>query len=281
MDILELLKEQAKEHGGYSVISYSWCRAVAARILLNPRQVEIAALEGGICPSRYERNMGTIGLAGQVKLLRSRVAVLGCGGLGGYIIEMLARSGVGSLVLVDGDTFSESNLNRQLLCTEENNGKNKAEAGVERVGAINSAVEARAFAEYFQGENAAKLLQGCDLVLDALDNNASRLLALRACAKLGIPFIHGAIAGFWGQVGVFYPGDATPWDEVETLPDKGVELATGNPAFTPAFVAALEVAEAVKIIANVSKPIRNHLLWFDLEQAEMQKIRLAQERYSG
>ena len=281
MDILALLKGQAKEHGGYSVVPYSWCRDVAARALLSPRQVEIAALEGGICPLRYERNMGTIGLAGQAKLLRSCVAVLGCGGLGGYIIEMLARSGVGSLVLIDGDTFSESNLNRQLLCSEENNGKNKAEAGVERVGVINSVVEARACAEYLRDENAGKLLQGCDLVLDALDNNASRLLALRACAKWGIPFIHGAIAGFWGQIGVFYPGDATPWDGVEVLPNKGVELQTGNPAFTPAFVAALEVAEAIKIIANVSKPIRNQLLWFDLEQEEMQKIRLAPESYSS
>ena len=275
MDILALLRERAEERGGYSVVPYSWCRTIAVRASISPRQVEIAALEGAICPSRYERNMGTIGLAGQIKLLRSCVGVLGCGGLGGYIIEMLARAGVGSLVLIDGDTFSESNLNRQLLCTEEKMGKNKAEAGRDRVQSINSVVEVRACTEYFRDENADALLQGCDLVLDALDNNTSRLLALRACAKVEIPFIHGAIAGFWGQVGVFYPGDTTPWTEAEARPDQGAELQTGNPSFTPAFIAALEVAEAIKVITNMSTSLRHQLLWFDLEQGDMQKIRLS------
>ena len=180
MDILALLKERAEDRGGYSVVPYSWCRTIAVRASISPRQVEIAALEGAICPSRYERNMGTIGLAGQIKLLRSCVGVLGCGGLGGYIIEMLARAGVGSLVLIDGDTFSESNLNRQLLCTEEKMGKNKAEAGRDRVQSINSVVEVRACTEYFRDENADALLQGCDLVLDALDNNTSRLSTVRS-----------------------------------------------------------------------------------------------------
>ena len=275
MDILALLKQQTEDRGGYPIVSHLRCREIAAQVSLGVREVEIAALEGGLCPSRYERNMGTIGPAGQIKLLHSRIAVLGCGGLGGYIIEMLARSGVGALTLVDGDAFSDSNLNRQLLCTEDNNGKNKAIAGVQRVASINSAIEARACAEYFRDENGDELLRGCDLVLDALDNNKSRLSALRACAKMEIPFVHGAIAGFWGQVGVFYPGDTTPWTDSEALPDKGVELQTGNPSFTPAFIAALEVAEAIKIITNAGKPLRHQLLWFDLEQEEMQKIRLA------
>mgnify|MGYP000858705597 CR=1 FL=1 len=121
----------------------------------------------------------------------------------------------------------------------------------------------------------ARILSGCDLAVDALDGNRARKTLRNACRDLGIPMVHGAIAGFWGQAGVFFPGDATPWDAPEgELPDRGVELETGNPPFTPALVAALEAAEAIKILANVSKPLRHRLLWADLDRGEFHKLRL-------
>jgi FlaA1/EpsC-like NDP-sugar epimerase len=133
-----LIKTRARETGApdgsaFQSISIADVREIAQLSGANIREVEIAALKSGIIPLRYHRNMGTTGAEGQVKLLESRVVVVGAGGLGGHVIELLARNGIGAIVIVDGDRFSEVNLNRQLLMREDTIGKLKAEAGAERV----------------------------------------------------------------------------------------------------------------------------------------------------
>lgn len=269
------LEEAAETRGTCRVVPWSLCRKLAEETGTVPLEIETWACENGLVPSRYERSIGTLGLAGQARLLRSTAAVVGCGGLGGLIVELLARAGVGTLVLVDGDTFSDHNLNRQLLCDESNLGTSKAAAAAFRVKAVNGAVQTRVVEAFLDETNALRVLSGCDLAVDALDSNRARKTLRNACRELGIPMVHGAIAGFWGQAGVFFPGDATPWDAPEgELPDRGVELETGNPPFTPAFVAALESAEAVKILAGVSAPLRHRLLWIDLDRGEFHKLRL-------
>ena len=269
------LENAAEERGSFRVVPWPLCRELAASCGLPPREVERWACENGIVPSRYERSIGTLGLEGQARLLGSTVAVVGCGGLGGLVVELLARAGVGRLVLVDGDTFSDHNLNRQLLCDESNLGRSKARAAARRVEAVNGAVETRVAETFMDRGNALEILSGCGLAVDALDSNGARKILRNACREIGIPMVHGAIAGFWGQVGVFYPEDTTPWDGPEgSLPDRGIELETGNPPFTPAFVAALETAEAVKVLANVSKPLRHLLLWIDLDRGEFHKLGL-------
>ncbi|HET89732.1 MAG TPA: HesA/MoeB/ThiF family protein, partial [Chloroflexi bacterium] len=97
------------------------------------REVELAALEEGVVPWRYVRNVGTMGVAGQSTLLHSTVAVVGLGGLGGYVVEALARAGVGRLMLIDGDRFEEHNLNRQILSSEARLGQAKADVARRRV----------------------------------------------------------------------------------------------------------------------------------------------------
>ena len=103
--------------------------------------------------------------------------------------------------------------------------------------------------------------------MDALDGNRARKTLRHACRELGIPMVHGAIAGFWGQAGVFFPGDATPWDAPEgELPDRGVELETGNPPFTPPLVDALVATEAVTVLPGVPAPLRPRHLWITLDR---------------
>lgn len=270
---LEFLKGRAAEKEGRLVVPFFACREAAREGGISPRDVEILALENGICPSRYEKNIGTIGMAGQAKLLRSRAAVIGCGGLGGWAVDLLARAGVGELVLIDGDSFDDGNLNRQLLATEKNIGAAKAEAAAARIIAVNKAISVFPYPLRLTAENARGLLEGCAAAVDALDNNSSRREAFKACRELGIPFVHGAIGGFFAQVGVFYPEDKPFWME-DGAPDRGVETETGNPPFTPAFAAALQAAETVKILAGLDCRLKDILLWFDIKNYDMQSIKL-------
>jgi molybdopterin-synthase adenylyltransferase len=210
-------------------------------------EIECAALEIDIVPARYTRNMGTIGTSGQLKLLRSCMGVCGLGGLGGYIVELLARFGVGHLILVDGDSFEEDNLNRQLFCTEAGLGRRKSEAAEERVAAVNSSLEVTSHHLFAAPDDIPEVFRDADLVMDALDSVASRLALERGCAKLGIPLVHGAIAGTSGQVMTIFPGDPGLKSLYAGSEDPGAEVLEGNPPTTPALVAALQVQEAVKV----------------------------------
>lgn len=270
--ILDFLMSRSAAKDGALIVSFSACREAASKYGVTAREAELLALENGICPSRYERNIGTFGMQGQAALLRSRAAVAGCGGLGGWISELLARAGVGELILFDGDSFEESNLNRQLMATEENLGTAKVLAAAARVNAVNGAISVVPHNVRLAADNAEELLGGCDIVVDALDNNRSRRDVFKVCCGLGIPFVHGAIGGFFGQIGVFYPGEIPFWME-DSVPDKGMELETGNPPFTPSFIASLQAAETVKILAGLDDRLKETMLWFDIKRYDIQNIK--------
>lgn len=231
------------------------------------KEQSLAMLSSGDMPERYIRNSGTVGVGGQEKLLKSKVVVIGSGGLGGTIIELLARMGVGYLRVVDGDTFAPHNLNRQLLSKEENLGVEKASTAVTRVAEINTDVEVEAVNQMLDADNAEQLLTGMDLVVDALDNIKDRFLLQEMAAKIGIPLVHAAIAGFTGQVSTVFPGD--PGLKVlfkdSTSSNKGIEVKLGNPAATPAIAASLQVQEVVKVLTGLGEPLRNKVLYFDTE----------------
>jgi len=252
----------------------------AAQLGLRRSDLHRAALEAGIVPRRYLRNIGTIGVEGQLKLFDSKVAVIGCGGLGGLVVELLARMGVGTLVLVDNDVFEDSNLNRQLLCTEADMGKPKVMAAYERVRAVNSAVEVCCFQQRLTAKNALAILRGVDLVIDALDNLPSRFVLEQAAFELNIPMVHGAIAGFLGQVTTIYPGEAG-LRQIYGEPgqrERGIEVETGNPATTPALIATLQVQEAVKYLTGVGEPQRQRLLYVDGLSGEISQLKLTSDR---
>ncbi len=275
MDVgfVEHLKRSSREEGGLRVVPQEALREAARQAGIAPLEAEMACLEAGLVPARYQRNVGTLGLEGQLRLLRSCAGVCGLGGLGGYVAELLARYGVGRLILVDGDVFEENNLNRQLLCREEDLGRPKAERAAERVREVNSSLQVEALRLLVTAENVAEVFSGAEVVVDALDNIPSRLALEEGCAKLGIPMVHGAIAGQAGQVMTVYPGDPGLRALYAGSGERGVEVVLGNPPTTPALVATLQAQEAVKTICG-GETIRHGFLFLDMSTNIFQFIPL-------
>jgi molybdopterin/thiamine biosynthesis adenylyltransferase len=235
--------------------------------------IEEAALVLGLLPARYQRNRITISCRQQLQLFKSRVAVIGCGGLGGYLLEELARVGVGTIVAVDPDVFEEHNLNRQLLATPQSLGQPKVEAAADRIAAINPAVTVVAHRTAYAPDNGHELLRGVTVVVDALDSIPTRLALAETCSKMGIPLVHGAIGGWYGQVATQFPGDQTLqrlYGHVSTT--KGVEQQLGNPSFTPAVVASIQAAETVKVLLGAGTPLRQRHLMIDLLDMSFEEI---------
>ena len=261
---------------GARIIRLQQVRELAAENNYSIREVELAALEASVVPWRYLRNLGTIGLKGQAKLLRSTVAIVGQGGLGGYVTEALARMGVGRLILMDGDVFEEHNFNRQLLSGEAKLGTIKVQSARQRVAEINGAVEVVCHAVMLTGENLPQLLKGADVVVDALDRLPIRLVLQDGARALGIPMVHGSIAGFLGQVMTIFPGDPglrSLYGEQE-LPEQGLEVQLGAPAATPMAVAAWEAQEVVKTLLGLGELLRHRMMVMDMESGTVEILRL-------
>ena len=218
---------------------------------------------------RYLRN-GIFSDMDQAMLKKKKVAVIGCGGLGGYVIEMLARLGIGHLVLCDGDVFDESNLNRQLMSTEANIGKGKAHEAAKRVGSINSLVCVTVRDEKLTGQNGRGIIYGCDLVIDALDTPKDKVLLEALCDELEIPLVHGAISGWFGQVAVIFPGEKVLSKFYEG--NEHGDESYGNPSFTPALVASIQVSEAVKVLLGRGNVISGKMTLIDLYFNEIKTV---------
>ena len=268
-EIAEFLQKNEKD----GLLPFSVQQEAGQRYSLHIAEVEEIALVHDLLPARYQRNCAMISIQQQLSLLRSKVAVFGCGGLGGYIIEELARLGVGRITVVDPDVFEEHNMNRQLLCTQELLGNKKVDAAAQRVAAINPAVRLKAFEVAFDQENSTELLKGVNVAADALDSIPVRLELAEACNEQSIPLVHGAIAGWSGHVAVQYPGE----NILQQLyagkqTGHGVEKRLGNPSFTPAAIASLEVAEIVKILLNTEPLQPRRYLAIDLYCMEFTEV---------
>jgi molybdopterin/thiamine biosynthesis adenylyltransferase len=275
-DLPRRINASAEAVDGVRIIRLRQVRQLATEFDCSVRDVELTALEAGIVPWRYVRNIGSVGLEGQAKLLRATVAVVGQGGLGGYVTEALARMGVGRLVLIDGDAFEEHNLNRQLLSSEGNLGMGKTQTARQRVAAINSAVEVSEHMTTLTRDNLPLLLKGADVVVDALDRLPIRLILQHGAQTLGIPMVHGSVAGFLGQVMTVFPDDPglrSLYGEQE-LPEQGAELQLGTPTATPMAVAAWEAQEVVKILVSKGELLRHRLLVMDMEAGTIETLQL-------
>jgi len=264
-----------REHSPDGLFSWDTQHAAAEQFKTSLADVEGAALNNGLLPTRYQRNRNMISVAEQATLFHSRVAVIGCGGLGGYIIEELARLGVGRITAIDPDIFEEHNLNRQLLSSLSTLGKPKVEAALSRVADINPAVTVTPVRSAYCRANGLELLRGFNVVVDALDSIPCRLELAESCTTLNIPLVHGAIAGWYGQVVTQMPGDTT----IQRIyrnggSGKGIEQQLGNPSFTPAVVASLQTAEVCKILLGRGDLLRNRQLTIDLLTMEIFEIPL-------
>jgi len=224
---------------------------------------------------RYLRNHDAISESEQAILATKRVLVVGCGGLGGMVIECLARIGVGHLRVVDGDVFEESNLNRQLLSSTMNLGRPKVLAAQQRIMAVNPLVEVDAVQADLAAENAMELLAGCDVAVDCLDNIPARLVLQQAAKVAGVPVVHGAVAGWLGRICVIQPGE----DLLSLLypnpeEEQGEERQRGTLSFTAALTASWQAAETVKLL--LGKPgLQGEILEVDLMQAIVRKLKIA------
>lgn len=229
------------------------------------RRLEVAEIE-----TRYERNLPALSEE-ECELLRGkRVAVIGCGGIGGYLIELLSRIGVGHIRAVDGDVFEESNLNRQLFSERELIGCSKAEAAEARVKRINPGVEIEAVSAWLNETNAARFISGCDAVLDGLDNIPARRVLAAACTEAGVPYVYGAISGWIAQAAVSLPGDGL----IDALYPENARLQDKSAlSFAPALCASMQAALCVKLLTG--RPVESGTLYyFDLLNMELETVKL-------
>lgn len=239
-------------------------------------------------PTRYigdgyweiaSRQMSIVTRSEQQRFKDAKITVIGCGGIGGQTIEMLARMGIGELIVVDEDAFDISNLNRQTLATLSDVGLDKSAVAAEKVRLINPYVKITNFNEHVDETNIDKIISNSDIVIDALDNVLTRVIVSRKAKEKGIPYIHGAIHGTLGQLTTFLPNEDKTYEEMFNLPSFGKELTqeviedlknvtSGVPPVigpTPNLIGCLEALEAFKIITGVGKvTVAPKILTFDL-----------------
>jgi len=271
-------KEKTNSSGKkYFSLSVNQVKEIAFKYKVKTREIEILALHNNIIPERYQRNLGVISPLEQVKLLQSKVAIIGAGGLGGTILELLTRIGIGKLIIADKDIIVDSNLNRQILSNETNLGQSKTDAAVKRVKEINSSVEIVGHSVFINSDNIKKIIKRAEVVVDALDNLPSRFVLQKACQNLKIPLVHGAIAGFNGQLTTIFPEDKgleLIYGSNTDLPEHGSEVELGAPTVTPALIASLEAQEVIKILLKRGKLFRNKLLYLDIEDGTIEILNL-------
>ncbi|PIE69847.1 MAG: hypothetical protein CSA21_00165 [Deltaproteobacteria bacterium] len=256
-------------------LQYSSEQKIAEKYGCSLKSVEHAALSRNIIPKRYLRNQNTLSNKNQQCLLNSHVAVVGLGGLGGYVIECLARIGVGTLTLIDGDSVTESNLNRQLLSSIDNLGAMKAEIAAKRVRAINPAVETTVCKEFLTINNGKQLLESADLVIDCLDTIQTRFAVESAAKALNIPMVFSAISGTSGQVMVIFPEDeglVRIYGEKNEAASTGEEATSGTLAFAAMATAAHECSEAITLLLQRPPALHKTLLFTDLADHSTEKI---------
>ncbi|MGL1930618.1 MAG: HesA/MoeB/ThiF family protein [Desulfotalea sp.] len=234
------------------------------------------ALQNEIVPERYARNQTGMSCKDQLRLHESTVVIIGLGGLGGAVLEMLVRVGVGCIVLVDGDIFEDSNLNRQVLCTTETLGFKKVMVASKRVAEINPSVQCKCYDTFFTAENSNDILSGADLAIDCLDNIPDRFILQDSCEQIGIPMVSAAMAGTFGQATTVFPGDKglrSIYGEKPKL-KKGYEAKVGTLSFTANYMAAVECADIVSILLTKKSKLRNHLYMAEIGEAETRKLPL-------
>ena len=169
--------------------------------------------------NRYSRHLTLpqVGEKGQLRLKAAKVLVVGAGGLGCPVLQYLAAAGIGHITIVDGDQVSLSNLQRQILFTEQDVGENKAEVASARLQEMNSTIEVNAVPNFFNLNNALALVESVDLVIDGTDNFQTRYLINDSCVIQKTPFIYASIHQFSGQLAVFNLADS----ETNTQPLRG------------------------------------------------------------
>ena len=226
---------------------------------------------------RYARHivLRGVGGEGQQKLKAARVLVVGAGGLGSPVIAYLAAAGIGTLSVVDHDTVSLSNLQRQVIHTVEVIGSTKVESAGRFAAGLNPHVAFIAHAERLTADNAAALVGAYDLVIDGTDRFSTRVVAAEAAAKAGRPLVSGAVSMFDGQVTVFAPGGPGFRDLYPDTPDEADLPAcevVGVLGAVTGVIGTLMAMEAIKLITGIGQPLVGRLLLYDGREARFSEL---------
>jgi adenylyltransferase/sulfurtransferase len=216
--------------------------------------------------------IGEIGQEGQGKLKKSRVVIAGAGGLGSPIAIYLTAAGIGTIRIIDHDQVALSNLNRQVLHWEEDIGRKKVDSARTKLRNLNSTVDIQAIAETITEENVCELVNGCDAIVDAMDNLPTRYILNRCAVERNIPFFHGAVNGFEGRVMTVIPGKTACLRCMyrglvpqEKFPVIGV---------APAVIGSIQATEVIKYLVGIGKLLTNRLLIYDGLKVTFSEFRL-------
>ena len=224
---------------------------------------------------RYARHLALpeIGEAGQEKLLRSKVLVIGAGGLGSPAAFYLAAAGIGTIGLMDGDTVDLSNLQRQILHTTASVGTNKTESAQERLEALDPSIRIETHPFRLSADNAPKILARYDFVIDATDNFDSKFLIARACHEAKKPWSHAGIGNFHGQTMTIIPGKTACYRCIFHEEDAPKEAIPQGPiGALPGIIGSIQAIEAIKYLLGIGKLLTDALLTFDALSMNFRKI---------
>ena len=234
--------------------------------------------------TRYSRHLliPEVGEEGQLKLLESRILLIGAGGLGSPSSLYLAAAGVGTLGIVDDDVVDATNLQRQIVHSTERLGESKAESAKRTLEELNPDVEVVPYIERLTSENVERILaDGWDVIVDGADNFPTRYLINDAAVWHDIPLVHGSIYRFEGQATVFKPGDGPCYRCLFPQPPPP-ELAPscaegGVLGVLPGIIGSLQASEALKLCLGIGEPLIGRLLLFDALATEFSEVNLRRD----
>lgn len=231
---------------------------------------------------RYQRNilLAGVGPEGQEKLLRSSVLLVGTGGLGSPAAFYLAAAGVGRIGLIDGDTVSLSNLQRQILHTTADLGRAKVISAGEKLKALNPELRLETYQEVFNESVAEGLIKKYDFVIDCTDNFPSRFIINRACVRLKKPFVYGGVLAWAGQTFTVMPGEGpcfecifreAPSADAPTTSEVGVLGAV------PGVIGTIQAAEAIRFILGIGELLVGRILTYDALSASFYEVTVSRD----
>ncbi len=272
-------RSETKEYGNRRIptVTDEALLAWAKEQALSPWEAQRAALESGILPLRYLKNLWGISMEEQAKLARSSVFVCGCGGLGGTILQLLVRAGVGRLRFSDPDVFDPTNLNRQWFSSASTLGRSKAESAARLCRTINPLVKLEPCSDPVTESTLPSLIREMDVIVDALDNLPTRFLLQEAAKRRDIPYVHGAVAGWLGQLTTFLPDSPLNLSDIygsrhERDP---AERDLGVLGPTAAVIGSLQAMESLRILLGKPAAYADHLLYYDGETGSFHRVPLA------
>lgn len=229
---------------------------------------------------RYSRHilLKDVGIEGQIKILESKVIIIGAGGLGAPIALYLAAAGVGTLGIVDGDTVELSNLQRQIIHFTKDVSKLKVKSAEEKINDLNPDVTVKTIKEHVFAHNIREIIRGYDFVIDGTDNFAAKFLINDACVMEKIPYSHGGILRFTGQTMTILPGGSACYRCVFSAPPPKNAVPTCSQAGVLGAIAGMlgtiQAAEALKFITGAGTLLKDKLLTFDALDMNFRNVKL-------